>query len=148
MDFFQEVPLDRNQAEAIARGLFAVAKCDGMHEREAALIASFWLETGAGAGALSDLERQATITPAELATALADEQQRQLFVKTAILLTYADGKVSQEERHTVREYAHALGIEDAQVQALEAGVKDFLLGHLTHLRNTDAAAQVAKKLEV
>jgi tellurite resistance protein len=148
MDFFEEVDLDRAQAEAIARGLFAVAKCDGLHEREAALIASFWLDSGGGADALSSLERGATIRPDELAAALPSPAQRQLFLKTAILLTYADGKVTAEERQCVREFASGLGIAEPAVEALEQSVKDFLLHHLAHLQNVDAAAAIAKKLEV
>ena len=38
-DFFPEIDIREDQAEAIARGLYAVAKADGnVHEREAAMI--------------------------------------------------------------------------------------------------------------
>ncbi len=43
MDFFPEIDLSRDAVEAMARGLFAVANCDGLHEREMSLIASFWI---------------------------------------------------------------------------------------------------------
>jgi tellurite resistance protein len=141
------VELSKSAAEAIARALYAVAKVDGVHEREAGLIASFWIEAGGGAGALSDLERAATPAPAELAAALHTDQERQLFLKTAILLTYADGKVSDEERKIVGEYSKALGLS-AQLEALEHGVKEYLLGHLSSLHNSEAVTNVAKKLNV
>ncbi len=147
-DFFPEVKLERSQAEAIARGLYAVARVDGLHEREAGLIASFWIEAGGGAGSLSELERSAAITPSELASTLHDTQQRQLFIKTAILLTWADGEVSDAERKAVSEFASALHVDAATVDSLEASVKDFLLGHLVHLKNTDAAQEVARKMKV
>ena len=147
-EFFPEVKLERPQAEAIARGLYAVAKVDGLHEREAGLIASFWIEAGGGAGALSDLERSATISPTELAATLHDDQQRQLFIKTAILLTWADGEVSDPERKIVHDFAHALHVDDATMDKLEASVKDFLLAHLVHLQNVEAASAVARKLKV
>jgi tellurite resistance protein len=146
MDFFQEVDLDRDTAEAIARGLYAVAKCDGMHERETALIASFWIDSGGSPAALSDLERGEVIRPDELAAALKTSDQRLLFIKTAILLTYADGKVTAEERQTVRAFAGALDVDPTAVDRLEDAVKDFLLQHLSHLQNSAAAAEVAKKL--
>ena len=148
MDFFQEVPLDGKAAEAIARALFAVARVDGVQEREAGLIASFWMDAGAGHGLLSDLEREETpITPEELAAALPSPDLRLLFAKTAILLTYADGKVSDEERKIMKEFSGALGLDQETMDALEVGVKEYLLKHLAHLHNTDAVVAVSKKLE-
>jgi tellurite resistance protein len=145
-DFFPEVNLERGAAEAIARGLYAIARVDGLHEREAGLIASFWIEAGGGSGSLSDLERSADLAPAELATALRTDQERQLFVKTAILLTWADGSVSPAEQQAVQDFAKALGVDQTTVDKLEASVKDFLLAHVAHLQNTDATRAVAKKL--
>jgi tellurite resistance protein len=149
MDFFHEVELDGKTAEAIARGLFAVAKVDGIHEREAGLIAAFWMDAGAGHGLLSDLEREETpITGSELAAALRTTQERLLFMKTALLLTYADGKVTPEERQIISEFGTALGIDAQTIDALETAVKEYLLRHLAHLHNAEAVADVAKKLEV
>jgi tellurite resistance protein len=147
MEFFREVPLSQSSAAAMARGLYAVARCDGMHEREAGLIASFWIDAG-GRGSLSELERDATIQPAELAAALHNTDERMLFVKTAVLLTWADGKVTDAERKAVTDFARALGVDAATQDQLETAVKEYLLGHLAHLSNTDATTQVAKKLKV
>jgi tellurite resistance protein len=147
MDFFPEVQLDHDAAEAIARGLYAVAKCDGLHDREAGLIASFWIDAGGG-GSLSDLERGAAIQPTELAAALHTEAERLLFVKTAILLTWADGVVTDAERKSIAEFARALGVDNATIEKLEAAVKDFLLQQLAHLENVEATRAVAKKLKV
>jgi tellurite resistance protein len=148
MDFFQHVELDGKAAEAIARALFAIARVDGIHEREAGLIASFWMEAGQGHGLLSDLEREETpITATELAAALPTAELRLVFAKTAILLTYADGKVTPEERQIMQEFATALGLDSETMTALETSVKEYLLRHLAHLHNTDAVVEVAKKLE-
>lgn len=147
MDFFPEVAISRESAHAIARGLFAVAKVDGVHEREAGLVASFWIEAGGGV-LLSELERTEPISAAELAAALPTAGERELFIKTAILLMYADGKVSDAERQIVSEYARALDISDSELKRLEDGVKEFLLSHVSHLHNTDAARAVANKLGV
>jgi len=146
-EFFPEVNLSRAAAEAIARGLYAVARCDGMHEREAGLIASFWIDAGGGAP-LSDLEKAEAMKPADLALALHTDAERQLFVKTALLLTWADGQVSDAERKVVQEFARALGIDDTALVTQEAAVKDFLLGQLVHVQNTDAVREVATKMKL
>ena len=50
MNFFSEINVEKHHAEAIARGLFAIAHSDGLHEREAALVGSFWADTGGTGG--------------------------------------------------------------------------------------------------
>ena len=146
MEFFPQVELSRNAAAAIARGLYAVAKSDGLHEKEAGLIASFWLDTGGDAADLGDLERGATAKPEEVAAALHTAEEKDLFLKTAILLAYADGQVTAAERTTLGQFGAALGIDATKLGQLEASVKDFLLGHLTHVKNTDALQAVVQKL--
>jgi len=42
MEFFPEIDVSANEAEAIARGLYAVALVDGLHERELALLVDFY----------------------------------------------------------------------------------------------------------
>jgi tellurite resistance protein len=147
MSFFPEVALDTAQAEAIARGLFAVANSDGLHEREAALVASFWADVGGSPAALAELGRRAAVTGEELAAALPTEPMRLLFLKTSLLLAWADGKVTNEERTVVDAFAKALGLA-SRVADLEGSVKEFLLSHLSHLSNTTATAEVAKKLQL
>jgi tellurite resistance protein len=147
MEFFPEVHLSHDAAEAIARGLYAIARVDGLHEREAGLIASFWIDAGGG-GPLSDLERAEAIKPADMAAALHSDAERQLFIKTAILLTWADGGVSAAEKQAVGDFATALGVDAPMLEKLDAGVKDFLLAQLVHVHNSDAVSSVAKKLKV
>ena len=110
IDFFPEIEVTQAAAEAIARGLYAVAKVDGLHEREEALVASFWGEVGGNAGALGELERGSSITGDELGAALPTPELRRLFVKTSILLAWADGKVagSYEWDSTYSKYADPL----------------------------------------
>jgi uncharacterized membrane protein YebE (DUF533 family) len=148
MELHPEVALDETVARAIARGLWAVATVDGLHAREAALIASFWAETGGGHAALAQLTREPIITAGELAAALDDVEMRRLFLKTALLLAWADGKVSKEEEKILATFASALGLADETTAALEAQVKEYLLGHLTHVHNSPAVAEVAAKLGV
>jgi tellurite resistance protein len=146
MGLSPEQNLSAAEAETFARGLYAIARCDGVHEREAALIASFWADTGGGPQALAELARRDSITAKELADHLADAETRSLFIKTAILLGWADGNFSDGERKLVAEFAKALSVSD--IPTLEAQVKEYLLSHLTHLQNSASAAAVAKKLSI
>ncbi len=148
MSFFPATSLDTAEAEAIARGLYAVSRRDGVHEREAALIASFWADSGGGAVALAELERQPDITGEQLANLLYGPDKRQLFLKTAILLAWADGNASDSEMALINDFAKALGFREADVKGFAAEVKEYLLSHLTHLQNSASAASVAKKLNV
>ena len=148
MNFADETMLSTTQAEAIARGLYAVAASDGVHEREAALVASFLADAGQGPTALAQLARNPKITGPELSAALGSDEVRNVFLKTALLLAWADGVVSPQERAVLMEYSKALGISAVAVEQLEASVKEYLLSHLSHLANTDAAAAVAKKLSI
>src|SRR4051794_3290947 len=110
MEFFPSIDVNATQAEAIARGLYAVAAVDGVHERELALISEFCRTTvsgrggedggdgGLGTSTLASLARVAPLEPDSLAPLLPGEPLRQLFVKAAYLVAWADGSVSAAER--------------------------------------------------
>mgnify|MGYP000941449611 FL=1 len=147
MNFFPEIQLTHAQAEAIARSLFHIAHSDGLHEREAALVASFWAEAGGSSNSLSDLARRGPLSTEELTAVLDTPELRKLFVKTALLLAFADGQVSGAESELVRKYAADLGLSDS-LSTLEAQVKEYLLSQLSHIHNTHALAQIAKKLAI
>jgi tellurite resistance protein len=147
-DFFPEIDIRDDQAEAIARGLYAVARADGnVHEREAAMITEFFNATTDHASHLAALERQPKLEPTNLALILGSPELRQLFVKTAILLAHVDGSYAPNEAKQIAEYAKACGIDAKSLTQLEASVKDYLLGHLSHLQNVQGVATVAKELK-
>ncbi len=147
-DLHDELDLREDQAEAMARGLFAVARADGtVHTQEAALISDFFGAATGGTGALSALERQDKISGADLAVHLPSTELRELFLKTAMLLAYADGTYGTSESALIAEYATALGVDDAGLRALELQVKDFMLAQLSHLKNAEGVAEVAKGLK-
>src|SRR5262245_59837952 len=137
MEFFPEIPITNAQAEVIARGLFAVARAGGgVHDKEAAMVKSFFGETTRGGGlTMAALEQSPDITPEILATALSTPDLALLFLKSAILLGYADGAYGKKERDTVQRYAKALKIDQKRLDALEQGVKEYLVGQLSHLKN-------------
>jgi len=147
MMFAPEIHLDPAQATAMARGLYAVAQSDGLHEREAALIGGFWEEAGGSEHALEQAVKGTPITGTELATALPSVELRRLFIKTALLMAFADGQVSGKESVLVRELTGQLGLS-SELAAMEGQVKDFLLSQLAHIHNTDALTEIAKKLAI
>ncbi len=150
MDFFPEIVVTEGEAALIAHGLLAVARADGkLHEREMALVASFYGDVVGGTGAnLAALANEPDIEPEVLASGLTREAVSMLFVKTCILLAYADGEYHAKEKAKVDAFAHALDITDAAIAELEQSVKEYLLGHLAGLANREAALEVAKKLEL
>lgn len=150
MEFFPEVAVTENEAELIAHGLLAVARADGdLHQRELALVSSFYGEVVGGSGtSIASLANEPDIAPEVLAAGLGREPVAMLFVKTCILLAYADGSYSPKEKAKLEAYAHALEITDAALAELEQSVKEYLLGHLSGLKNREAALAVAKELDV
>ena len=149
-DMMEEFNITADQAEAIARGLISVAKADGnVHEREGALIADFYGAITEKAIDLVALQRTDAVDGAYLAATLsASKALRSLFIKTAILLAYADGNFSADEGKIIMEYAKALDISEETLDHLEQQVKEFMLSQLSGVRNYEAVAEVAKELKV
>lgn len=146
-DLSPEMDVTQSQAEAIARGLYAVARADGeVHEREAALIAQLFAEAVDHPSQLGSLVRGAQVQPAELAAALPAAELRRMFVKTALLLAHLDNVYSPAEAKLVGEFAAAMDIGKADLAELETQAKEYLLSQLSHLSNTEAVAEVAREL--
>jgi tellurite resistance protein len=147
-EFLPEIDIRDDQAEAIARGLYAIARADGhVHEREAAMISEFFGSTRDHASHLNALERMPKLDAAHLAAALPGAELRQVFLQSALLLAHVDGTYSPEEQKEIAAYAKACGVDAAALAKLEASVKDYLLGHLSHLHNVGGVAEVAKELK-
>lgn len=148
-EFFPEIEVSQDQAEAMARGLYAVARADGqVHEREAALISEFFASTGKGPAELGSLERAPTIEGSTLALALPTAELRRLFIKTSLLVALADGVLGESEARVVYGYGATLALTHADLALLETQVKEFLLAQLSQLHNTAATAEVARELKV
>ena len=148
-DLYPEIDISQSEAEAIARGLFAVARADGqLHQREAGVIAQFYADVAGGSPAqLGDLERDARPEPAALAAQLVRPEVRRVFIKTAVLLAYVDSKYSAGESKLIGDYAAAMGIGREDLAEIETLAREFLLAQLSHIKNIDAVVDVAKELE-
>jgi tellurite resistance protein len=146
-DFFPEIDVTQDEAEVFARGLFLVARADGaIHEREVALISEFFASAAGYAAGLGALERLDPIDGATLATVLQTEQKKELFLKTAMLLCYSDGSYGKAESKVMADLSKAFGTNEKDLRLWETQVKEFMLSQLTHIKNTEAVAQVAKEL--
>ena len=154
MSFFPTIEVNAHQAETIARGLYAIAAVDGVHERELALISEFaWgasvgddEEAGGSPLSVRSFGQIVPLEPSSVALLLQAPALRELFMKAALLLAYADGAVSAAERKIIGQFAEALEVAPAALVKLEAEVKDYLLRSLSTLSNVEAVAKVAKKL--
>jgi tellurite resistance protein len=148
-DLHNEIDINDDQAEAMALGLYAVAKADGhVHPREAALIADFYMAAHDNPSDLGALERAATVDGTYLAAKLPTKDMRQLFVKTAMLLAYTDGSYGVQESRLISEFSKELELSEQDLRQLETQVKEYMLSQLTHLKNMDAISKVAKELKV
>jgi tellurite resistance protein len=145
-ELFPEIEVRADHAEAIARGLIVVAKADGqIHEREAALISEFYSSVTERPVDMAALERAEPVDGAYLAATLPSPELRELFMKTAILLSYADGNYSAAESKVIAGFGAAFGI--GNLENLETQVKEYMLGALNHVTNTDAVVEVAKEMK-
>jgi tellurite resistance protein len=132
-----EIEINEDEATAIARGLLAVARCDGTFDpREKELIESILPMPTEG---LTD------IAPDDLARALRGDAAR-VFLQSCFLVAFADRQFTDPERALIGRYASALEVSAEEVVHIAQGVKEYLLGSLAHLSNLAPVAEEAEKL--
>jgi uncharacterized membrane protein YebE (DUF533 family) len=147
MPYFSDMQIAPTQALLFARGLYALARVDGIHEHEMALIGSFVTEAlPDGAAQVLLFSKMPDPTPDELAGALDSDDLKYVFLRTALLLALADGEISYKENAWIYNCAAAMGLK-GKMAAIEEEMKDYLLGSLSHVQNTDALRDVAKELK-
>jgi len=112
------VPMSADDAQAIVAALRDVAKVDGVHKDELAMIAGFAKMLYADLGE-SKPTAPKKMTPAKLAAILLDPTLRTIAVQSAVLLAMADGVISEPERARVLEYARALGMPQDRYEEIE-----------------------------
>jgi len=144
---FENVELSGEQAALFARGLYALSRVDGHDEREGMLIKSFWLQISGEVDlrALTQLESAPDIDIKQLAAGLPRPEMRELFLRTALLLAYADSNYSAPEKNWIEQAATAMQMQP-QLKRLDELTRNMMLSQLSHLHNTEATSQVARKL--
>lgn len=115
------VSLDQKVGRTFASAMRAVAEADGMHPREALLLASFEKELG-GNGEAASLE---SLDSAEL---------KEAFVKSLLLVAFADGEISEPEAQVIRQYADLIKLSDHDLASYTSQVAAALLSQLSGVK--------------
>ena len=147
-EFLQEQELNFSQVECLTSAMYALARVDGVHDREMSLIREFYescagsdspsLESVVEAGA--DVERAKSL--------FGSSSEAALFMKSMILLAFADGTYGKEEDAMIRDYAGAFNVSDEDLEGLISSTKEQMLASLSHLQNVDALADVVRNLSL
>lgn len=147
MEFFPEVMISHEEGALMARGMLAVARSDGnLHDREITLVQGFLGAAGGSPFALNAFSNEDDIGADVLAAGLTRDAIGMLFIKSCILLAYADGVYAPAEKAKIEAYAAALDISGDAIAELEQSVREFLLSQLHHVQDTAAVVQVAREL--
>ena len=146
-DFFAQHDLTFDQVKVLTHAMMAVARVDGVHDNEMRLVREFY-ESCARTGdpRLEDVAG-GPFDPAIAKTQFDTPELAKMFVKSLILLAFADGEYARLEDDLIREYAEVLGVSGEQVSGLHEATKEYLLASLSHIQNLDALKAVAKKLD-
>ncbi len=84
---------------------------------------------------------------AQVSTAdFPDAGHRDMIVALCVMVAYADGELSVQERATVGQAAASLGLANERVEQILAQVKDHMLAQLSRLPDAASVAVVAKEL--
>ncbi len=122
---FSDITLSADDATAIVAALHDVAQSDGKHADEIEMIREFTEALDADLG-----ERAATelppMTPEKLAATISDPEVRRVVIQCSILLAWADGAFSSEERQCIERYATALGISADDYAGIEATITGWV----------------------
>ena len=146
-DFFAKHDLTFDQVKVLTHAMMAVARVDGVHDNEMRLVREFY-ESCARAGdpRLEDVAG-GPFDPAVAKTYFDTPELAKMFVKSLILLAFADGEYAKLEDDIIRQYADAVGVTQQEVTGLHESTKEYLLASLSHIQNLDALKEVAKKLD-
>jgi len=139
-----------NQIQSMVRGMYELAKVDGVHQAEMVMLRGFYEQCQREAHALTSFDDLIAV-PFDLQTAreVLDTPERQTaFVQSCLLLAYADGNYSANEQAQLRKFAQALGVSNEQLATLEAQVSDTLLQQFAGVQNVEALQQLARETQV
>jgi len=138
--------LDTDQTIAATRLLLHIAHVDGAQTaEEVALIRSFY-EGAADGSAWPDFASLQPVRAGEFSQTFADPAQRDLVVAFCLMVAYADGTLSADERSAVAAVAAGIGTPPARVDELLALIKDHMLAQLARLPDAASVAAVAREL--
>jgi uncharacterized membrane protein YebE (DUF533 family) len=146
--FLDEVTLGLNHVQVLVRGMYSIARSDGVHATELVLLREFYEGCRRDVSGLASFEEVIAV-PLDEATAaeiLSTEELRDLFYKSCLLMSYADGQLSAGERAELARLADLLHIPAERRAHLSEAARSHLLQQIAHIKNTDALCEVLKEL--
>jgi hypothetical protein len=147
LEFFKEFDLTFEHVKALTHAMFAVARVDGVHDREMTMIRQFY-DSCARLGDPALEEVVGSSNESDLGALFDTGHASRMFVKSLILLAFADGRYASSEDALIRDYAGKVSLTSLDVDQLHEATKDYLLSSLAHIHNVEALADVARRLEM
>ncbi|MED5371620.1 MAG: hypothetical protein VX899_11430 [Myxococcota bacterium] len=126
----QMVQIDQAVGHALVHAMREVAQSDGEHPREMMLIASFEEELSGDAHE-GPVDLSVVNTPA----------LKEAFVKSLVLVAFADMSLGEEEMEVVRRYAMQLGMGEREVSRAISDVAAALLSNLAGVKQSRAQVE-------
>ena len=147
-EFFCPNQIDFEQVKCLTHAMMALARVDGVHDSEMSLIREFYGSCSRDGDPELEEVAKGDFDPAR-AKALfgGDGEHRDIFVKSLVLLAYADGEYGEREDRVIRDLAQAVGLSDGDVDRLKGATQEYLLSSLAHIKNVEALREVQRKLQ-
>lgn len=117
-----EIDLDADAVHTFAAGMRAVAAVDGRAPAEDALIEAFEADIPGSPTAEPDLG------------VLDSPQLKRAFLRSLVLVAFADGEMSQGERDMLRDYTGRLGLQESDLTAAVTHVASVLLSRFSGVK--------------
>jgi uncharacterized membrane protein YebE (DUF533 family) len=139
-----------NQIQSMVRGMYDLAKVDGVHPAELVMLRGFYDECQREGKALTSFDDLIAV-PFDLRAAaevLDTTERKTAFLHSCLLLAYADGSYSASEQAHIRKFAQALGVGTDILATLESQVSDTLMQQFAGVQNVEALQQVARETQV
>lgn len=140
--------LELNDVQVIIRGMYAVAKSDGVHESELVLMREFYDTCRRDVGGLADFDDiiSQDFDAGEARDILNTDELKNIFLTSCWFLAFADGKVTDKEKSTIAGFGQKLEVNAERLNIIYEQVKDHLLAHISNIQNIDALGEVMKEM--
>lgn len=126
--------LDADAARTVAAAMREVARVDGSHPREEALIDAFEADLPGDAGAV------------DLST-LKSAADKEAFLKSCVLVAFADGSLSDAELELLKRYTAGMGLDPADLTRATRDVASALLSQFAGVKvYRDQVVQIGRQL--
>src|SRR3978361_665397 len=142
--FQPNVKLGLNHVQVLVRGMYAVARCDGLHATELVLLREFYESCRAEVDGLASFDEVISVPLDEDSArdVLDSTELRELFLSCGLLLALCDEVLSPSERTQLVHLATLLDVTPERRENLEEEARSYLLRRVAHVHNLDALQRV------